>query len=130
MPNFGETMPTESTTEKQPIKSTETDVDLRDIMGRPSVEDDSLNKLENKGMTDNEKLALKWIEKNEIEEGTRLNYNGMMASVSKIDLAEKTISLEFDEPFEDHNKDISFKIIGERIDFVEKLVKVKKPEEN
>jgi hypothetical protein len=124
------TMPTDSTTEKQSIKSIETDVDLRDIMGRPGIEDDSLNKLEDEKMLEKEKLTSGWIEGNGIKKDTRLDYNGMSAHVSEIDFSSKTISLKFEEPFQDHDRDYSFEDIGDHIDFIEKLVKVKKSEED
>ncbi|MCK4799956.1 hypothetical protein KAS31_03170 [Candidatus Parcubacteria bacterium] len=130
-------MPTGPTPEEQPIEPMETDTDLRDVVGRPNVEDTVLNKLdagedvesdENTEMTASEKNVLGWIEENGIEEGVNIDYNGMDAKVLKIDTSEKKISIHFYEPHE-YDRDYSFEDIGQHIEFAKDHITVKNSED-
>ena len=131
------TMSTGPTPEEQPIKPMENDTDLRDIAGRPSVEDNALNKFdagediendENIEMAADEKNVLGWIEENGIEEGVNIDYNGMDAKVLKIDTSEKKISIHFYEPHE-YDRDYSFEDIGQHIEFAKDHITVKNSED-
>ena len=110
MPNFGVEMPLVATGEE--------------TKKQESVEEDK----ENIEMSENEKNAEEWIKKNEIKEGTKLDWNGMDTLVTEIDFSERVFSYEIIEPGHEEKKTVTFEKLGEGINFLNNFTKVKESE--
>lgn len=122
MPNSGEMPPETNLTKADP---TETDEDLRKIMGRPAAVDDGLNEFENIEMTDNEKIAEEWIKENGIKEGTELIIKKNKALVTSVDFERRVLILDSEKS---KNVSYPFEQIGSEMEESKNTIRIKESE--